>query len=248
MRLTRRLVAGVAPLLVLGCEAAMTMPGQAQAKQGKEAAMGHVVLLGDSIFDNGAYVGRGPDVITQLRGALGEGWRASLLAMDGHVTEDVLRHQIGRTAADATHLVVSAGGNDALGSASILGQPAKSVAEAVSRLAEAQERFRTSYLRMVQAVVARKAPTALCTIYDANYPEPQRRLVVAGLALFNDVITRAAFSHGLSLIDLRLICSEPADYANPIEPSSRGGEKIARAIAGFVQSPRLQPARSEVWT
>src|SRR5690349_5483722 len=30
----------------------------------------HVVLLGDSIFDNAAYVGGGPDVITQLRAAL----------------------------------------------------------------------------------------------------------------------------------------------------------------------------------
>jgi hypothetical protein len=32
------------------------------------------------------------------------------------------------------------------------------------------------------------------------------------------------------VIDLRLVCTEPADYANPIEPSSGGGEKIARAI------------------
>jgi hypothetical protein len=32
------------------------------------------------------------------------------------------------------------------------------------------------------------------------------------------------------VIDLRLICSEPADYANPIEPSGPGGQKIARAI------------------
>jgi hypothetical protein len=26
------------------------------------------------------------------------------------------------------------------------------------------------------------------------------------------------------------VCSEPTDYANPIEPSSLGGAKIARAI------------------
>ena len=209
--------------------------------------MGHVVLLGDSILDNGAYVGRGPDVITQLRGGLGAGWRASLLAVDGHVTDDVAR-QIRRTPDDATHLVVSVGGNDALGSSSILAEPARSVAEAVSRLADAQDRFRRSYLRMVEAVRARRLPTALCTIYDANYPEPQRRLVVTGLTLFNDVITRAAFANGLSLIDLRLISNQPADYANPIEPSVRGGEKIARAITAFAQSRNAQPPRPEVWT
>jgi hypothetical protein len=32
------------------------------------------------------------------------------------------------------------------------------------------------------------------------------------------------------VIDLRMVCTEPADYANTIEPSVRGGEKIARAI------------------
>ena len=50
----------------------------------------------------------------------------------------------------------------------------------------------------------------------------------------NDCITRAAFARGLSLIDLRLICNEDGDYANPIEPSVQGGAKIARAIAAVV--------------
>ena len=33
------------------------------------------------------------------------------------------------------------------------------------------------------------------------------------------------------MIDLRLVCCEAADYANPIEPSGSGGRKIAKAIA-----------------
>lgn len=36
------------------------------------AATGHVVLLGDSIFDNAAYVRGGPDVVAQLADAAGE--------------------------------------------------------------------------------------------------------------------------------------------------------------------------------
>lgn len=208
--------------------------------------MSHVVLLGDSIFDNGAYVGRAPDVVQQLRTRLGEGWKATLLAVDGDVTVDVER-QLDRLPGDATHLVVSVGGNDALGSSSILAQPAASVAEAVGRLAEAQSRFRQAYARMVEAVVARGLPAALCTIYDSNYPEPQRRVVVAGLALFNDVITRAAFSRRLPVVDLRLICSEPSDYANPIEPSAQGGDKIARAIAALLQADGIEGGVSTVW-
>ena len=52
--------------------------------------------------------------------------------------------------------------------------------------------------------------------------------------MLNDTILRVAFEHGLPAIDLRLICSERADYANPIEPSVHGGAKISRAIRSFL--------------
>jgi hypothetical protein len=45
--------------------------------------MAHIVLLGDSIFDNGRYTMGGPDVISQVRQLLPVGWQASLLAVDG---------------------------------------------------------------------------------------------------------------------------------------------------------------------
>lgn len=48
--------------------------------------------------------------------------------------------------------------------------------------------------------------------------------------MFNDVILRVALEHQVSMIDLRLVCSEATDYANPIEPSGPGGLKIAKAI------------------
>ena len=35
------------------------------------------------------------------------------------------------------------------------------------------------------------------------------------------------------MIELRAVCSEVADYANEIEPSARGGAKIAGAICGL---------------
>ncbi|HEX8263373.1 MAG TPA: hypothetical protein VF547_10915, partial [Allosphingosinicella sp.] len=73
--------------------------------------MGHVVLLGDSILDNGAYVRGGPDVVRQLRSKLPVNWDASLLALDGAVTREV-RGQLARLPAGASHVVVSAGGND----------------------------------------------------------------------------------------------------------------------------------------
>jgi len=51
--------------------------------------MEHIVLLGDSIFDNAPYVAAGSDVVSQLRARLGPGHAASLLARDGDVLADV---------------------------------------------------------------------------------------------------------------------------------------------------------------
>jgi hypothetical protein len=62
--------------------------------------------------------------------------------------------------------------------------------------------------------------------------------------VFNDVISRAAFARGLPLIDLRLILNEDADYANPIEPSVQGGEKMSSAIARFASGTFTGAARS----
>jgi hypothetical protein len=196
--------------------------------------MSHVVLLGDSIFDNAAYVGGGPDVVRHLREALPGGWRATLRAVDGAVTSGVAR-QLERLPADASHLVVSVGGNDALGQSGVLDQGARSVAGAVDLLAGIRERFQRDYRAMLDAVLGCGRPTAVATIYDARHPDPLRqRLVVTGLTLFNDVITREAFARGLPLLDLRLVCAEADDYANPIEPSVQGGRKIAAAVARLV--------------
>jgi hypothetical protein len=75
--------------------------------------MSHLILLGDSVFDNAAYTDGGPDVVTQLNEALPAGWAASLLAIDGSITGDIAV-QVGCLPSDATHLALSVGGNDAI--------------------------------------------------------------------------------------------------------------------------------------
>jgi len=59
---------------------------------------------------------------------------------------------------------------------------------------------------------------------------------------------RVAFERGLQIIDLRLICTEPADYANPIEPSGCGGRKISGAIARSLGVPGGRIRQSRVYT
>jgi GDSL-like Lipase/Acylhydrolase family len=208
--------------------------------------MTHVALLGDSIFDNGAYVPGEPDVVEQVQAGLPAGWRATLRAVDGAVTRSVA-NQLAALPPDATHLVVSVGGNDALGEAGLLREPARSAAEVVGRLADIRERFAQDYADMMDATARRGLPTAVCTVYDGRFADSQeQRLVRVGLAVFNDVITREAFSRRLPLLDLRLICNDPGDYANPIEPSAQGGRKIAAAIVQAVAGNTIFP-RSQVF-
>lgn len=211
--------------------------------------MPHVVLLGDSILDNGRYVEPGePAVIAQVLRALPDGWRTTLLAVDGSVIADV-SGQLAQLPADATHLVISAGGNDALEQSYILTDRASSVAEVLQRLAEIQEEFERGYRRMLDVALRHRLPTALCAIYYPNHPNPDRqRLERLGLAVFDDVILRVAFEAGLPLIDLRLVCNEPSDYSNEIEPSARGGEKIARATAQVVTTHDFAGGRTVVYS
>jgi|ERR1035437_3275080 lysophospholipase L1-like esterase len=198
--------------------------------------MKHIVLLGDSIFDNAAYVNGGPDVIKQLRSILPQNWQATLLAVDGSVATDVIA-QIPLIPASATHLIVSAGGNDGLSRAEILQRPAGSVGTAVDQLAAVRAEFHQNYHRMLDALLALKQPLAICTVYDPRFPDPLiQRLTTTALNIFNDCILREAFAHGLSVLDLRLICTEAEDYANEIEPGVPGGRKIAAGILNLVQN------------
>jgi hypothetical protein len=234
----RSLMAGMALLA-----AAKAWPARAEGGAG----MKNVVLLGDSIFDNKSYVGSGPDVIEQLKGDLPSGWTATLAARDGSTTADI-KSQLKTMPQDATHLVVSAGGNDALEEKKLIEESANSVAEVLDKLAKIKAAFAKDYRAMLDGVLARKLPAAVCTIYEARYQDPAaRQISAAGLTVFNDVIMREAFARGVPVIDLRLIFDEDSDYANDIEPSVKGGAKIAKVIATLVTTHDFTRRRSEVY-
>lgn len=208
-------------------------------KPGKSLPMKtpHVVLLGDSIFDNARYVLVGPAVIDQLRECLPLGWRATLVANDGDVVADLAR-QIPLIPSDATHLVVSIGGNDALQSQNVMSLPARSVIDALGHLAEVRRLFQRAYHTMLGELLQLRLKTAVCTIYDA-VPGLTPELQTA-LAIFNDTITREATAAVVPVIDLRQACVAPSDFSeiSPIEPSVAGGWKIAQAIGCWVRTPQ----------
>jgi hypothetical protein len=194
----------------------------------------HIVLLGDSIFDNALYVPGGPSVVEHVRRILPSGDRATMLALDGATVSSVFR-QLERIPDDATHLVLSAGGNDALWmSGNIFSQSTDDIRSSLQRIAEMVAEFTFEYRRLISELRGLRLPLVTCTVYDSVPGLDSSE--IAGLCVFNDTITRTAFENGTTLIDLRTICNETSDYStvSPIEPSARGGGKIARAIMGAV--------------
>lgn len=206
----------------------------------------HVALLGDSIFDNSSYTSGLPDVVAHLRGLLPVGSKASLLAVDGCTTAG-LADQVAGIPPDVTRVVVSIGGNDALLNVDLLNLPVASTQDALLLFGRRVAKFEESYRTALAAVVKRVPNTTVCTIYNGNLPPVQAAPARVALTLFNDVILRAAFHWRLPVIDLRSLCSEPSDYANPLEPSGSGGAKIARAIATILGMTKHEPPSSVVF-
>jgi hypothetical protein len=194
----------------------------------------HIVLFGDSIFDNAAHVpGRRPAVIDHVRSRLPVGWRATLLAVDGSVIADVFR-QLDALPHDATHLLVSAGANDALAEVGTLQETVKTVGQGLRVLAEVCLRFEENYRGLLRSLRDRDLPAGVCTIYNPSLLDQlTQREVVAALGLYNDCIVRVAREFKFPVLELRAICTDDADFVAQIEPSLHGGAKIAEAICQY---------------
>ena len=119
---------------------------------------------------------------------------------------------------------------------------------ALDRLAEMQQLFEQQYRKVLETALTLGKPTAVATIYYPRFPNPVfRRQAMTALAVYNDVIIRAASEVGVPILDLRLICDSPRDYANPIEPSSIGGAKIASAIVNLMRTHNFEQREAAIY-
>jgi lysophospholipase L1-like esterase len=229
--------------------------------------MAHIVLCGDSIFDNRSYVNitQGElEVTSQVESLLPTGSEVSILALDGDVTKGV-PDQLIRLPGESTHIFISVGGNDALGNLEILSREVNTVGEALLLLSEMRNEFEKEYHAMLERALLYGLPLTVCTIYyprfDAatglerisdylfgtNKGKVMQQMAMGALAVYNDIITKEAFQAGIPLIDLRVLCNEEQDFANPIEPSEKGGQKIARLIKEITFSHDFSQKESVVY-
>lgn len=149
-----------------------------------------------------------------------------------------MAEQLSDLPGDATHLVLSVGGNDLLGCAGdLLRTPVALSSDVFLLLARVTGVFESMYRRALETCLTTGFPLVVCTIYDGNFVDQEfQTMARVAVAAFNDSILRLSLEKGLRAIDLRLVCKLAEDYANPIEPSAIGGRKIARAIWQAISS------------
>jgi len=199
-----------------------------------------IILLGDSIIDNGGYVRPGEaDVAKQLQALLPQ--QAIIKrAVDGAVCADVLGSQTANLES-TDRIILSAGGNDALQHIDLLDAATVTTAKQVLlRLAAIRADFRRTYASLLDRLVTIRAPVLVLTVYnpcfdghgmDATYQQAAE----GAISLFDDVIQLEARRRSFKVLELRTLFTSPADYANPIEPSALGGAKLAQAISAWVK-------------
>ena len=213
--------------------------------------MKHIILAGDSIFANRSWVKPGePDVSNQLQGLMDEGDKVSLLAVDGHVINNV-EGQLRNLPNDTTHLVISVGGNNTMRILNELSRATRNIGDGFLTFHDFRESFESDYVEMLTNALSFNIPTTLCTIYHPCFShsemdrvsgymeygvnsETTQKMAMTALPIFNDIIFQEAVNFNLPVVDLRLIFNDKSDYANPIEPSAIGGLKMAKVIREMV--------------
>ena len=194
-----------------------------------------IALVGDSVFDNKVYVGVERSTQEWLQELLPED-DILLFAIDGSVTKDVIDSQIGKIAEqNVDAFFVSTGGNDALSYSNIIYEGFDD--QTVRTLRYAQVAFKQEYEELVQKLKATDRPLAVFTAYNGNFlpDEDVQNAASVAIAIFNDVIYRVSCRHNVPVFENRSIFTRTADYANPIEPSTIGSEKMATAMSDWVR-------------
>ena len=224
-----------------------------------------ILLLGDSIIDNKSYVlSNELDVTEHLKGLFSDDINTKVEnhAVDGDTMYDLEKDQLGlNKLSDASHIIVSIGGNDLLQNISFL-QTTSELSKVMGKGAmigkwgvkelnpsrnkvfeetyfEIIEPFKKQYETIVANLSNHRANLLLCTVYEGDLVDSDEFSDVNNssktmVSIFNDIVYRTANKYGADVLELRDIFVRPEDYANPIEPSHIGGGKLAEAIYDWI--------------
>ena len=200
----------------------------------------HVSLLGDSIIDNKVYVGEGELSVTEHLQHNSPSY-FTMIAVDGDTTEEVLDNQLDNLKEPVSHIVLSIGGNDLLQNLHLLQDETSGMKFALEKCSELINEIQENYIKILEHLSQYDAKVLLCTVYEGDL---ESDLLLAEydkagqvmLKMHNDTVYYLASKFEVDVLELRNIFTNKEDYANPIEPSHIGGEKLAKAIIQWMKS------------
>ena len=204
----------------------------------KVPACEHLALLGDSTIDNGAWTGGGDSVHQQVVALLPQ---TTLCAQDGALLS-AIPQQAAKAPKKTSHFLVSVGGNDCLSGVNVTSRSVQSVEEGLDAIQAFTASFEEEYARTVEElieVVGHDKHIILCSVYNPCFgpfgvTTLTQTAANVSVALIADAILRVATRLRLPVIDWRRVMTQVIDFANPIEPSSVGGQKMAQVLVDVV--------------
>jgi len=201
----------------------------------------HIVLLGDSALDNGRHLNLAKGELSVEKQLLkicalpANKWDMTVLAQDGALIEDVLLRQVPLIPEGATHIVLSASGNDLLSLLNhmvVANFTLRSMYSTIGAgLSEVSDSFRT----LVRRICTLGCHLAICTLYRPNFDHFFfKSFATFSLGIHNGRIHQISVETDCSIIDCATIFDTDDDFANPLELSTRGGSKMVENIRAFV--------------
>lgn len=201
----------------------------------------HLVLLGDALQN--IDLGDG-EIENALVPRPRNPWKITVLQalckqQRGHVRE---------IPEDATHVVISIEGAWAIEQSGLLRGGTHTISEALETLAAAADEFESILDGIIAAARETGLPTLLCTLVPARSAgSAQQRAVTTALAIFNDRLLRRAIAEKLSIVDMRAVCTDDADYASATVLSRAGVRKTANVIRAALYEISRKPGRPRVY-
>jgi len=200
----------------------------------------YVSLLGDSIIDNKVYVGDDELSVTEhLQHNSSSNF--TMIAVDGDTTEDVLENQLDNLKEPVSHIVLSIGGNDLLQNLHLLQDETSGMKFALEKSSELIGEIQENYTKILEHLSNYDTKVLLCTVYEGDLKSDVMlaqfdKAGQAMLKMHNDTVYYLASKFEVDVLELRNIFTNKEDYANPIEPSHIGGEKLAKAIIQWMKN------------
>ena len=112
---------------------------------------------------------------------------------------------------------------------------------ALEKSSELIGEIQENYTKILEHLSQYDAKVLLCTVYEgdlesdvllADYDKAGQAM----LKMHNDTVYYLASKFDVDVLELRNIFTNKEDYANPIEPSHIGGEKLAKAIIQWMKN------------